>query len=164
MSNIFGTGKPSFKGTGTPDSNDVILYHATIITSDFSEKVMKMFDSPVAGSGQRTWKHKGRHATFQVLVHLHKYDTEPPSTGIYATAKAFAQALLTYENQDVQFCPFYTSGGANIYLKNSFNTVISLHVVSIEFDFLKKISSQYDIATITFKTNEFYDLSKLVLT
>ena len=162
MSNVFETGLPRFVGTGTPDSNGVILYYS-ILDASFSEKVMKMFESPVATAGTRTWKYKGRHATFSVTVHLHKYDSNPPSTGIYASAKAFVAALLTYEDQDVNFYPFYDAG-AEKPIKDTAGALVTCHIVDIKFDFLERVGSLFDICTITFQTNKFYDLTKLIKT
>ena len=234
MSGIFVAGVARFVGTGTPDSNTVILYNS-VLEPNFSEKSMIMFESPVSEAGTRTWKNRGRHATFDVFVNLHKYDTAAPGSGIYATAKAFASALLTYENQDVVFYPFYSTVNLSRPITNERATIISAseadpcvigatahgfstgdfvkihsvsgmteinqanyykityvnensfsldgidssgyttyttggyadrcilcHVVDIKFDFLERVGASHDVCTITFKTNEFYDFTKLL--
>lgn len=159
MSNVFESGVPKFVGTGTPNSNGVTLYYS-VLDANFSEKVMKMFESPVSTAGTRTWKYKGRHATFNVTVHLHKFDSKPLSSP-YNSAKSVAALLLTYDNQDIQFYPFYNSLN-ELGIKNLAGTLITCHIENISFDFLEKVGSRFDICTITFRTNAFYDLSRLI--
>lgn len=162
MSTIFENGVVAFTGNGTPDSDEVLIYYS-ILEPSFSEKAMKMFDSPISTTGTRTWKHKGIHATFEVLVHLHKYDNTPkPSVSAWhQTAKAMAKKLLTYQDKDVTFYPFFNESN-KLPLKDSSNNVVYCHLVNIDFNFLKKPSNVYDICTLTFKTNKFYDINKII--
>lgn len=157
MSDIFGTNISKFIGTGTPDSNTVTLNYS-IVDPKFSEKVFKVFESPVSSSGQRTYKNKGRYATFYVVVYLFNYDINPRNYANLPSAKTMANTLLTYENQDVRFYPF------NNEIKNSANANVHCRLIDLEFDFMEKIGSKHDIVTLTFMTNEFYDLSKLIIT
>ena len=161
MSGVFETGVPLFTGSGDPDTLEVYLYHS-IIDPSFSEKTMKMFESPVSADGDRTFKNKGRHATFTVTVNLHKFDSSP-GTGIYASSKAYAANLLRYENKNVYFYPFYNISNP-LGVKDSGGTLVPCHLTDIKFGFLERAGSLHDVCTITFVTTKFYDLSKLVKT
>lgn len=165
MSSLFGIGVSKFTGTGTPDSLTQILYYSTL-DPVFSEKVLKMFESVVSSSGKRTWKVKGRYATFNVFVHLHKYDTNPLGIGGLPSSKTFYSTLLTYENNDVVFYPFKDGvadgDGLGKAIKNSASANVNCRLVDIQNDFLIKPGSRLDVCTLVFKTNEFYDISKLV--
>ena len=164
MSTVFEIGPATFTGNGTPDSDTVIIYYG-ILEPSFSEEVLKMFESPISEAGTRTWKYKGRHATFEVLVHLHKYDlaTKPSISAWHQSAKAMAKKLISYYNQDVTFYPFYDSGNA-LPIKDSADAVVYCRLMHIDFNFLKKPGNAYDICTLTFKTNKFYDINKIILT
>jgi len=153
MSSVFGTGVPVFTGSGTPDSTTITLFYSTLQPS-FSEKVMKMFESPVSADGVRTFKNKGRHATFTVIVNLYKYDLTPKASADAWTqsAKAMAAKLLTYENQNMTFYPFASPGYS-----------LQCHLVDINFSFLENVGSVHDVCALTFKTTQFYDLSSLVI-
>lgn len=161
MSTVFGISVPKFVGTGDPDTATVFL-HCSILDPQFSDKRQKMFESPVSASGHRTWKVKGKHATFQVFIHLSKYDV----TGI-STAKEFVANLLRYEDKDVHFYPFKDAVSENddlgLPLKDAANNLITCHIADIQFDFLEKRGAMYDVCTITFMTNDFYDIKKSVL-
>lgn len=153
MSSIFGTGYSSFTGNGSPDSNTVVIYHSTL-EPNFSEKISKMETSPVSTTGKRSFKTKGRHATFTVLVHLHKYDraTKPSADAWTQSSSLMAAKLITYLHHDVIFYPFTTPGYG----------ITTCHLTEIKFDFLRKIGAKYDICILTFKTNQVYDLSNLI--
>lgn len=168
MSKVFGLGVPKFVGTGSPDSGTLILYYSNL-DPQWSDKRQKMFESPVSESGHRTWKVKGKHASFTVMVHLHKYDVTPPAAGAeYQTSKAFVKKLLTYEDKDVTFYPFKDAAtlndGAGLPLKDASSNTITCHIADLQFDFLEKAGSRFDVCTITFVTNDFYDINKSVLT
>lgn len=162
MSLVFGTNVPKFVGTGDPDSATVTLYYS-ILEPSWSEKSQKMFESPVSSTGHRTWKYKGRHASFKVFVHIMKHQLFGGSV-----AKTWVSNLLRYDGKDVIFYPFKDAAvagdGNGLPLKNSSDATITCRIANIEFDFLQKAGSLYDVCTITFITNDFYDITKSVLT
>lgn len=161
MSSVFGVSVPKFVGTGDPDSNTVILYWS-ILDPKFSDKRQKMFESPVSQSGHRTWKVRGKHASFDVMIHLSKWDIPGVSD-----AKGFVSNLLRYEDKDVYFYPFKDAAvigdGLGLPLKDASDNLITCHIADIQFDFLEKRTAEFDVCTITFVTNDFYDLKKSVL-
>lgn len=161
MSTVFETGVPKFVGT---DTNGVTLYYSTI--EIVPEKTQKMFQSPVSNSGHRTWKiqgtaaDKGRHITFNVHMELHKFDSNPLSSP-YNTAKSVAALLLNYEDDDVTFYPFYNAGN-ELAVKNNAGTIVKCHFVDIRFGFKILPGALLDVCELTFMTNDFCDLAKLV--
>lgn len=165
MSSIFGIGVPKFTGTGTPDSTTRTLFYSEL-SPVFSEKVYKIFETPVGDSGKRTYKSRGRYATFSVMVHLHKYDTDPAGIGSLPDAASLAAILLSYEDQDVIFYPFKDGSAAGDGLgkpvKNAAGTTIYCRLIDLQFDFLEKVGSKYDIVTLTFLTNEFWSIGQLI--
>lgn len=159
MSDIFVTGPPKMIGTGDPDSNGTTFFHS-IITPTWNDTIQKVFTSPI--SAARTVKTKGIHASFDIVVFAYKYTLNPPyPADEYQTAKAFATWLLKYIDKDVQFYPFYDVSDAKI-LKDSSSNIITCHVMSIDFDWLKKPSNEYDIIRVTLQTNSPYDISKII--
>lgn len=161
MSTVFESGVPKFTGS---DSNSVTLYYSTIEL--VPEKSVKMFQSPVSESGTRTWKVKGaagnhgRHMTFNVRMHLHKFDSTP-LTSPYNTARSVAALLLGYEDDDVTFYPFFNQSN-QLPVKNANGDVVKCHFVDIKFGFLVQNGALLDICDMVFMTNEFIDISKIV--
>ena len=165
MSSIFGIGVPKFTGTGSPDSTTRILYYS-ILDPKFSEKIYKIFDSPVSVSGKRTYKTRGRYATFYVTVNLYLYDSNPHGISSLPNAKTFANTLLSYEDKDVIFYPFKDGStlgdGAGKTLKNASAETVNCRLVDLDFDFIEKRGGMFDVVTLTFMTNEFWNLASII--
>ena len=157
MSNILGNGIPQFVGTGTPDSATRVLNYATIIEPSLSEQITQMNESII--SFKRNWDNKGRHATVVVEVKLDLYDSNPLGIASLPAAKTFFNTLCSYEHQDVYF--HLSTNGPRF--KNTSNTDITLHLENIEMTFDNLEGLIGDKAILTFRTNEPYDLSKLVI-
>jgi hypothetical protein len=168
MSTVFETGTPKFIGS---DTNGVSLYYSILTFTE--EKTQKMFQSPVSETGHRTFKNQGtvadhaRHMTFNVHIELHKFDTirddSPFDAPPYDSAKAFANLLLTYEDDDVTFYPFYNSGN-ELAVKNNADSIVKCHLVSITFNFKDNAGALGDVCDLVFMTNDFCDIRKLIKT
>lgn len=160
-SSVFPSGVPSFL---PQNSQTRIMLYYSVLDASFSEKVAKMFQSPISEVGKRTWKTKGKYASFKVMVHLHKFDSAPLASP-YDSAKSIANLLLSYEDQDVSFYPFSGQLGSGLPLRKVASDNPALcHIANIDFDFLDKAGNTFDVCTITFIVNEFYDLKKLIIT
>lgn len=166
MSTVFESGTPKFIGS---DSNGVSLYYSTLTIEE--EKTQKMFQSPVSVTGHRTFKNQGtvedhaRHMTFRVHIEIHKFD-DGALSGLgteYATAKAFANYLLGYEDDDVTFYPFYNASN-ELAVKNNAGTIVKCHLVSITFKFKVNEGAIGDVCDLVFMTNDFCDIRKLIKT
>jgi hypothetical protein len=166
MSTVFETGVPMFTGIAPADTTERLLSYSTIEFQ--SEKVQKMFQSPVSSTGHRTWKIQGtaanhaRHLTFNVHVELHKFDSNP-LTSPFDSAKAAAALLLTYEDTDVYFYPFFNVLNY-LGVKNSAGVLVPCHLVEIQFGWKVLAGALLDVCDLTFMTNDFCDISKLVKT
>ena len=156
MSDILGTGEPKLIGTGSPDSTTRILYYS-ILDPQFSEKVFKIFESPVSASGKRTYKTRGRYATFSVDVLLCRYVDNSLAIGSLPTAKQMASTLLSYEDKDVVFYPFKDGAtygdGFGKPIKNAANVNVNCRLIDVNFSFLENISGDYDVITLICKTH-----------
>lgn len=165
MSSIFGIGVPKFTGTGSPDSTTRILYYS-ILDPKFSEKIYKVFDSPVSASGKRTIKTRGRYATFYVTVKLYLYDSNPHRIESLPNAKTFANTLLSYEDKDVVFYPFKDGSadgdGNGKPIKNASAESVTCRLLDLDFDFVDKVGGSFDVVTLTFITNEFWSLGSII--
>ncbi len=160
-STVFPPGVPSFLPQNS--QTRIYLYNSKFLTFKLNEKVAKMFESPISDVGKRTWKTKGSYATFEILVHLFKFDQNPLSSP-YNTAKSVASLYLQHEDTDVSFYPFSGSTGEGLPLRKvASNDPVLCHIANIDFDFLERAGNMFDVCKITFITNEFYDLSKLIL-
>lgn len=161
MSTIFEIGVPVFTA---PNLDNVIFYYSNI--EMIQEKTQKMFQSPISASGHRTFKVQGtaanhaRHLTFNIRVELHKFDSEPLAAP-YNSAKAFASYLLSHEDENGTFYPFYN--GANLLpVKNNAGTVVTCRLVDVQFDFKVTQGALLDVCDVTIMTNDFCDIRKLV--
>ena len=165
MSSIFGIGVPKFTGTGSPDSTTRTL-HYSVLDPKFSEKIYKVFDSPVSTSGKRTIKTRGRYASFYVTVHLHLYDSNPHGIAALPNAKTFANTLLSYEDKDVIFYPFKDGAAAGDGngkpIKNASAETVYCRLIDLDFDFKDRVGALYDIVTLTFITTEFWSLASII--
>lgn len=163
MSAIFESGPPLFVAT---DTTPVILHYSTI--EIIADKTQKMFQSPVSESGHRTWKLQGtaadhaRHLTFNVHCEIHLFDSKP-LTSPYDTAKSVAALLLQYEDDDVEFYPFYNVSNP-LAVKNNAGTTVRCHFVDVKFGFKVTAGALLDVVDMVFMTNDFCDLNKLVKT
>lgn len=159
VDSVFGKGCPQFIVGATT----VSLYYS-VLDAKWSEKEQKLFASPISASGDRTYKVRGKYATFQVGIHLHKYDTNPAGYVGLSSAYDTAQLLLSLEDQDGTFYPFttgWTPYGAQP-IKDSSDNIVPCRLFDIQPDFLEKAGGKFDYWTLTFLTNKFYDMSKLL--
>jgi len=161
MSSVFPTGVPRFLDWGT--SNGLILYHS-ILTANFSEKVYKMFESPVSATGHRTWKFKGKHASFNVKILLYKFDAVHGGTGSgdYASAKIFFDKLLSYEDHEISFYPFMDGSSTESPLRDDAGSTVSCQLENIIWSPTILEGSLLDTCDVTIRTNDYYNLSKLL--
>ncbi|MBI1939186.1 MAG: hypothetical protein HYS25_13840 [Ignavibacteriales bacterium] len=157
MSTVFESGVPKILGIGDPDILEVNFYYSTFSEIEWSDKRFKMNES--IKTAKRTWYHKeGRHSTFNILINLFKYDTNPAGIVGIQNAKSTLINLFRYEHKDVKFCPFGTTP-----LKNVNSMDITVHVQNIEPAFLEEGTCLYDQCIVTLVTNELYDLSRLIV-
>ena len=157
-SSIFGVGVCAIQGTGTPDSTKRIIYYS-VMTPNYSDKRMQMFESPIDTTGTRTYKYRGRYAEFDVMIYLFKYDWNYLAIAGLPSAKTMANTILSYDNQDVLFYPVNTGSA----IKDSSGSTVSCHVTDVQFSFLDKVGNTQDICTFHLKTNKFYDITKLLV-
>ena len=161
MSSVFPNGVPRFLKWGTSDG--LILYHS-IMTANFSEKVFKMFESPVSATGHRTWKFKGTHASFNIHIKLYKFDAEygGSGSGDYASAKIFFDKLLSFDGEEISFYPFMDDSGTESPLRDDAGATVSCQLVQIVWRPEIEAGSLLDTCDVTIQTNDFYNLSKLM--
>lgn len=159
MSKVFYEGCPLFvHDKDLPTMEIVQLHHSEL--DKISENVLKMFSSPISLSGARKFKHRGKHTTFKVTENLFKYDSESrPSP--HSSSKEVAKMLLKHEGHDVEFYPFYDINNPKP-VRDKSGTPVLCHLVSVDFSFKERAGSKYDIAIMTFMTNNFHDMSKLM--
>lgn len=158
MSEILGNGIPQFIGTGTPDTTTRILYYATLTDLSLSEDISSLNESVI--NYLRTNDYLGRHATIIATVLLGLFTSNPKGYTGLPTAKSFFNTLMTYEHKDVKL-HLSTNGPC---FKNTDGDDITLYIESIAWDCDVKEGLIGDKAIITFKTNEPYDITRLVIT
>jgi hypothetical protein len=156
---VFGSGCPSYEY-----GSDSVYLHYSSLDPKFSEKEQKMFLAPIAPAGDRTCKVRGKYASFNVGIRLYLYDENPQEIVDLPTAKEMALILLSHENHDVTFYPF--SSGNTPYgaqpIMNTSGDIVPCRLFDIQPDFLDKAGGTMDYWTLTFLTNKFYDMSKLI--
>ncbi len=152
---IFGIGSAKFVGTGTPDSNTVVLDYC-ILDPKWNDPRVIQHQSVI--SGKKNWITLGDYASFKVTVQLYRY-TSPTPNAKFTT-------LMTYLHQLVYFYPHkdgVTAGdGLGKPIQNSSAVNVKFFINAITPYYLNNIDAKQDLVDIEFIAENYVDISKSV--